>query len=130
MTIRPFHPDDGPAVAALLADHGLCLDGLDYTRWTPVTLVAVQGTTLLGLVQATAGLPYAIITELCVRRESQRKSVGARLLQHMETILRLAGCPAWVSYAGEQNEMIRSLAERWGAHETGKGVAFVRRFEK
>ena len=128
--IRPMRPEDVEAVVAILQENKQMVDGVDYTQWSHPTLVAVHEGTVVGVIQALLGTPYAVMTEFSVAREFQGKQYGVRLLEHMETALRLAGIPAYGAYVSDINDHAADLFERWGGTPTGHGKSFIRRFSQ
>ena len=125
MKIRPAFPDDAARLRDLLEENALTVDGLDYGLFTPPTLVGLVDGEIVGFVQAHLGAPYAVITELAIARAHHRKGYAVKLLEHMETVLRVSGVSAWVAYTGEKNPVAEQL-ERYGARSTGSGTAHVR----
>jgi len=127
VTIRPARSGDEGALQALLRAHGLGHDGLDYTVWSHPCLVAVRNGEIVGMIQALAGRPYAVIIEFCVARAWQRKSVAVRLLEHLETVLRGMGCQCWMTWERKDDPVMQAYCERWGAERTGEGIGYLRR---
>lgn len=128
LQIRPIGPDDTAAARSLLLENGLLIDGIDYSAWTPPTLVALKEGQVVGLVQALAGLPYAVITELAVARQFHGKGYGVKLMEHLETVLRLLGCQGWLAFERHDRYDMQEMIERWGGQRTGEGVGYLRRF--
>ena len=126
--IRPIRQEDTETVQAILQENKQMLDGVDYTQWTHPTLVAVKDGEVVGVIQALLGLPYAVVTELSIARHVHSQGYGTRLIQHLETALRLAGVTAYVAYVADLNESAIEQFERYGAISTGHGQGFVRRF--
>ena len=126
--IRPMRPEDVEAVVAILQENKQMVDGVDYTRWSHPTLVAVHEGRVVGILQALLGMPYAVMTEFSIAREFQGKQAGVRLLEHMETALRLAGVSAYAAYVSDTNDHAAELFERWGGSPTGTGRGYIRRF--
>lgn len=129
MTIRPMREADAPLLRALLEENALTLDGVAYETFSPPVLVAEVDHEIVGFVQAHVGQPYAFITELAVARSHQRRGIGIRLLQHMETLLRYMNVRAWVTYSGEKRTDVHAQLDGYGARCTGAGAAFVRVME-
>ena len=125
--IRPIRQEDMQTVQAILQENKQMIDGVDYTQWTHPTLVAVKDGEVVGMVQALLGVPYAVVTELSIARQVQNQGYGTRLIQHLETALRLAGVSAYVAYVADTNESMIEQFERYGAISTGCGRGFVRR---
>ena len=126
--IRPMRPEDVEAVVAILQENKQMVDGVDYTQWSHPTLVAVHDGRVVGIIQALLGTPYAVMTEFSVARDCQGKQYGVRLLEHMETALRLAGISAYGAYVSKTNDHAAELFERWGGVPTGQGRGYIRRF--
>ena len=126
MIMRPALVADWPILRALLEENALTVDGVAYEGFTPPCLVAVKAGEIVGFIQAHAGAPYAVITELAVARAHQRQGIGVRLLQHMETLLRSAGVTAWMAYTGEKNDRVVAQLDGYGARCTGAGTAWVK----
>lgn len=124
--IRPATTHDFPAIRALLMENDLCVDGLAYDVFTPPCLVAVRDGEVVGVLQALLGKPYAVITELAIARVHQRKGYAVRLMQHMETLLREYGIPAWFTMTSETNDRVRDQLKRYGARDLGHGVGWVK----
>ena len=125
--IRPIRQEDVEAVIAILRENQQFADGLDYTQWTHPTLVAIAKERVVGLVQAHLGFPYAIVTELSIARAHQNQGYGVRLMEHLETILRMSGVTAYVAHVATGNLAMAELAERWIGAPIGTGQAFLRR---
>ena len=123
--IRPVKPDDFPRLKALMHECGLALEGIDYDRWGPVTLVYERQGTVVAFVQALLGAPYAVITEMAVDPHFQSKGYGARLLSHLETVLREYGVTAWVTFTGSKTDASEML-DRIAVQVRGTGHAFVK----
>lgn len=127
MTIRPALPDDAERLLEILRENRQTLDGVDYSIWTPYTLVAVQDGVVEGLMQAHLGAPYAVVTELAISRAHHGQGYGVKLAQAMEILLRAAGVTSYVTYAATQHGEMRDMLTRYGFQETGHGTGYVRR---
>jgi len=127
MTIRPAQATDTDAIQAILTENGLGHDGVDYTVWTHPCLVAVREGRVVGFIQALAGRPYSMISELCVARAWHRKGVAPKLLEHMETLLRAMGATCWLTFERKDDPLMQEYVERWGGERLGDGVAYLRR---
>ena len=125
--IRPMRPEDVEAVVAILQENKQMVDGVDYTQWSHPTLVAVHDGQVVGIIQALLGTPYAVMPEFSVARAFHGKQYGVRLLEHMETALRLAGIAAYAAYVSDTNDHAADLFERWGGTPTGHGRGYIRR---
>lgn len=123
--IRPARYEDLDAIRGLLAENGMLADGLDYTDFTQPTLVYVRDGEVVGVAQALPGRPYAVLTELAVRRDLQHRGIGVRLLDALEVVLRTLGVTAWM--ACTPSDQVVKMLERYGARSTGQGTGFLRR---
>lgn len=123
--IRLALPADWPRLREILEENALTVDGLAYEAFSPPCLVYVRDGEIVGFIQALCGSPYAVITEAAVARAHQRKGYGIRLLEHMETVLRVSGVSAWVTFTGEKNPTAAML-EQYGARGTGYGTGWVK----
>lgn len=123
--IRPALPDEAPILKGLLLENNLGIDGLTYERFSQPCLVYVREGEVVGFIQAIPAEPYAIITECAVARAHHGKGYGVRLLEHMETVLRMYGCGAVATFTGEKNPVKEQL-EGCGMRTTGYGAALVK----
>jgi N-acetylglutamate synthase-like GNAT family acetyltransferase len=126
MTIRPATAEDLPAIQTIVTRCGLAAEGLDYSAWTGIVLVAVRQGEVVGFLSALPGKPYAVITEMGVLPEHQKGRACRMLIESVELILRHLGCPAWAGYVGDTRG-IDSLLKQWGATSTGSGAMWLRR---
>ena len=126
MIVRPATTVDLPAIQEIVSRCGLAADGIDYTAWTGVLLVAVRQTEVIGFIAALPGKPYAVVTELGVLPEHQKGRACTKLLESMELILRSLGMTAWSGYVGDKRGLDEMLT-RWGAQMTGTGSMWIRR---
>ena len=129
ITIRPATEADVPMLQALIRENGLELEGVDYSKWSHPTLVAVREGEVVGLIQAHLGSPYAVVTDLAIARVQQRKGYAAKLVDSMELRFRAAGINAYVWFVGMTEDAMLDQSKRWGGHPTGEGIGFVRRLE-
>lgn len=123
--IRPARPEDFPRLAELMRVCGLALEGVQYDRWGPVTLVSERRGEVVGFIQALLGAPYAVITEAAVDPRYHHQGISIRLLEHLETVLREYGVTAWVTFTGEKTDAARML-DRLAVRVHGTGTAYVR----
>lgn len=127
IAIRPALPDDAPRMLEILQENKQTLDGVDYTSWTPYTLVVVREGIVEGLIQAYFGTPYAVVTELAISRAHHGKGYGIKLANAMEVLLRTTGVTSYVTYAATEHGEMRDMLTRYGFQETGHGTGYVRR---
>ena len=128
MIIRPAIQADVPHLQALLQENRLGHDGLDNTHWSHPCLVAVQDGEVVGMIQAALSEPVSIVTELAVARAHQRRGIGVRLAQHLETLLRASGAKAYVAHVAPENKGMQDQLERFGLVRVGDAQVFLRRF--
>ena len=126
MIVRPARQEDIPAIVEIVERCGLGVDGLDYSKWSGVILVAVRQTEVIGFIAAIPGSPYAVLTEIGVAPEHQRGRTGVELLKSMELLLRSLGVQAWVTFVGSKREDVQDMVNRWGGRCEGEGKMFVR----
>lgn len=126
MIVRPARQEDIPAIVEIVERCGLGVDGLDYTQWSGIVLVAVRQSEVVGFVAALPAKPYAVITEIGVLPEHQKGRACTELIKAAELALRLAGCRAWAGYVGESRGL-ESTLKSWGAESTGVGSMWLRR---
>ena len=117
-----------PHLQALLQENKLGHDGLDYTQWSHPCLVAVNDGEVVGMIQAALSAPVSIVTELAVARAYQRRGIGVRLAQHLETVLRSHGVKAYVAHVAPENKGMQDQLERFGLVRVGDAQVFLRRF--
>ena len=127
MNVRPAENRDLPAVKEILDRCGLTAEGLDYSDWTGVLLVAVRQSQVIGFISALPGKPYAVVTELGVLPEFQKGPACRKLIEGLELLLRSLGCRAWAGYVGDKRGLTDSLG-KWGAESMGTGQMWLRRF--
>lgn len=123
--IRPARFEDLDAIKGLLAENGMLADGLDYSDFTQPTLVYVRDGAVLGMIQALAGKPHAVITHAAVSRAHHHRGIGIRLLEAVELVLRTMGVTAW--YACTSSDDVVKILDGYGAEPTGQGTSFLRR---
>ena len=126
MIVRPARQEDIPAIVEIVERCGLSVDGLDYTKWSGVILVAVRQGQVIGFVSALPGSPYAVITEIGVLPEHQKGRACTKLMEGMELVLRSLGVRAWSGYVGDVRGLDDSM-KSWGAESTGSGSMWLRR---
>ena len=127
MIIRPATEADVPHLQALLQENKLGHDGLDYTQWSHPCLVAVNDGEVVGMIQAALSEPVSIVTELAVARAHQRRGIGVRLAQHLETLLRVSGAKAYVAHVAPGNERMHNQLRRFGLTYVGDAQVYLRR---
>ena len=128
MIIRPATQADVPKLQALLQENRLGHDGLDNTHWSHPWLVAVHEGEVVGMIQAALSEPVSIVTELAVARAHQRRGIGVRLAQHLETLLRASGAKAYVAHVAPDNERMHNQLQRFGLTYIGDAQVYLRRF--
>jgi amino-acid N-acetyltransferase len=79
ITIEPAAPADGPALAALLQQSGLPLDGL--SAHLPHTLVARAGAKVVGCAALEWYGSYTLLRSVAVAAEARGVGLGQRLTQ-------------------------------------------------
>ncbi len=126
MIVRPARQEDIPAIVEIIERCGLGVEGLDYTQWSGITLVAVRQEQIVGFVNALPGAPYGIIREIGVLPEHQKGRACAKLMESVELMLRSVGCRAWAGYVGDTRGL-DDLMKTWGAESTGSGSMWIRR---
>ena len=126
MIVRPARADDIPAIVEIVERCGLGVDGLEYSQWSGIVLVAVRQSEVVGFVSALPAKPYAVITEIGVLPEHQKGRACTELIKAMELALRLAGCSAWAGYVGDVRGLDEAM-KTWGAESTGSGSMWLRR---
>lgn len=125
MIVRPAKDSDLPRVVEVVERCGLAAEGLDYTSWTGVLLVAERQGEVIGFIAALPGKPYAVVTEMGVLPEYQKGGASYKLWQGMELLLRSMGCTAWAGYVSPKRGLERSL-DHAGAKPTGEGTMYLR----
>lgn len=125
MIVRPAQPQDVPAIVEIVERCGLGSDGLDYSEWSGVVLVAVRQAQVVGFIAALPAKPYAVITEMGVLPEHQKGRACRDLINGMDLLLRHLGCKAWAGYVGEKRGLSEMLS-KWGARSTGVGEMWLR----
>ncbi len=126
MIVRPARQDDIPAIVEIVERCGLGVDGLDYSAWSGVILVAVRQDEVIGFVAALPGSPYAIVTEIGVLPEHQRGRACIKLMESLELLLRSLGVKAWAGYVGSKRDDVQDMLERWGGRKEGDGTMYIR----
>ena len=126
MIVRPARAEDIPAITEIVAQCGLAAEGLNYSEWSGIVLVAVRQAQVVGFIAALPGKPYAVVTEFGVLPEHQCGRACVKLLEAFEIILRHVGCTAWCGLVGEKRGLDEMLS-KWGAQSTGVGAMWLRR---
>ena len=114
MNIRPFQPDDEPAVIALWDTCGLISPQNDphrdiqrKRRVNPeLFLLAVENEQIIGSVMAGYEGHRGWINYLAVSPEHQRKGVATELMRKAEMLLREMGCPKINLQVRESNRKV------------------------
>ena len=125
MIVRPALAKDLPRVVGLVERCGLAAEGVRYTDWSGVLLVAERQGEVIGFISALPGKPYAVITEMGVLPEHQKGRAAVKLWESLELLLRSMGVTAWASYVGEKRE-VNEIMPKLGAVETGVGRMWLR----
>ena len=125
MIVRPAKEADLPRVLDIVERCGLGVEGLDYSAWTGVLLVAERQASVIGFIAALPGKPYAVITEMGVIPEYQGSRAAVKLWESCELLLRSMGCPAWTAYVGDKREVNQTMP-KLGATATGAGNMYVK----
>lgn len=129
MTIRPATQDDVPAILTIVEKCALGLEGVDYSKWDGLTLVAQRGMEVVGFVNVLPAKPLAVITEIGVLPEHQGGRALVELMKGLELLLRSLGCKAWVGYVGEKRTRAREVLSHWeNTVECNVGSMYLRRF--
>ncbi len=125
MIVRPAQQQDLPAIVSVIERCGLSMEGLEYTDWSGVVLVAIRQSEVVGFISALPAKPYAVITEMGVLPEHQKGRAARMLIDGMDLLLRHLGCTAWAGYVGEKRGLDEMLTKR-GATCTGQGAMWIR----
>ena len=125
MIVRPAKPADLPFIADIIDRCELAVEGLDYTDWSGILLVADRQGEVIGFMAALPGKPYAIVTEMGVHPAHQKSRAAVKLWESMELLLRTMGVKAWAAYVGEKREVNETMP-KLGAVCTGVGNMYVR----
>ena len=125
MIVRPARQEDIPAIVEIVDRCGLASEGIDYSQWSGVIIVAVRQAQVIGFISALPAKPYAVILEMGVLPEHQKGRAAVKLWEACELILRHLGCPAWAAYVGDKRE-IKETMPKLGAVCTGDGTMWLR----
>ena len=125
MIVRPAKESDLPRVLDIVERCGLGVEGLDYSAWTGILLVAERQSFVIGFIAALPGKPYAVVTEMGVIPEYQGSRAAVKLWESCELLLRSMGCTAWTAYVGDKREVNQTMP-KLGATATGAGTMYVR----
>jgi len=125
MIVRPAREQDVPAIQAIVEACGLAADGIDYTKWTGIMLVAVRQSEVVGFLQCLPARPYAVVTEIGVLPQHQKGRACHELIKGLELILRGQGVTAWTGYVGHHRGL-EALLSHAGAKSTGDGSMYIR----
>ena len=125
MIVRPAMAKDLSRVVDIVERCGLAAEGVGYTDWSGVLLVAERQGEVIGFISALPGKPYAVITEMGVLPEHQKGRAAVKLWESLELLLRSMGVTAWASYVGEKRE-VNEIMPKLGAVETGVGRMWLR----
>lgn len=125
MIVRPAKDTDIPVITEIVERCGLRADGVDYTQWTGIVLVAQRGSEVIGFIHALPGRPYAIVTEIGVLPEHQKGRAAVKLWESAELLLRAAGMTAWAAFVGEKRD-VNDTMPGLGCVNTGTGTMWLR----
>lgn len=125
MIVRPAKAEDIASIIEIVERCGLKVDGLNYSEWSGIVLVAVRQAQVVGFVSCLPAKPYAVITELGVLPEHQHGRACTELLKSLELLLRHVGCTAWSGAVGDKRGLDEMLT-KWGAQCTGTGSMWLR----
>lgn len=125
MIVRPAKPGDEPVIVEIIERCGVGAEGLDYSRWTGILLVAERQGQVIGFISALPGAPYAVITEMAVLPEHQKSRAAVKLWESMELLLRSMGVRAWAAYVGEKRAVNETMP-KLGALCAGNGRMWLR----
>ena len=117
MIVRPARAGDEPAIVEIIERCGLGAEGVDYTRWTGLLLVAERQSQVVGFMAALPGAPYAVITHIVIAPEHRKGRAKMKLMESAELILRHLNCGNWFTHIYEKDDNLRASAQHWGAHE-------------
>ena len=127
MIVRPAQSKDIPAIIEIVERCGLGVEGLDYSEWSGVLLVAVRQSEVVGFINALPAKPYAVITEMGVLPEHQKGRAARMLIDGMDLLLRHLGCRAWAGYVGDKRDMSEMLTKRGAECVASGGSTWIRR---
>ena len=125
MIVRPAKPSDLPFIADIIDRCELATEGIDYTDWSGVLLVAERQEEVVGFISCLPGKPYAVITEMGVLPAHQKGRAAVKLWESMELLLRTMGVKTWAAWVGEKREVNETMT-KLGAVCTGIGNMYVR----
>lgn len=125
MIVRPAQQKDIPAIVEIVERCGLGSEGLNYSEWSGMVLVAERQAQVVGFISALPAKPYAIITEMGVLPEHQKGRACHKLIESMDLLLRHLGCTAWAGYVGDKRGL-ENMLSKWGARSTGTGEMWLR----
>ena len=125
MIVRPARQEDLPAIVEIIERCGLGVDGMDYSRWTGVLLVAERQGQVIGFLAALPGAPYAVLTEMGVLPEHQKGRAAVKLWEGMELLLRSLGVSTWAAFIGEKRD-VNEIMPKLGAVCAGTGRMWTR----
>jgi len=125
MIVRPARQEDIPAITDIVEQCGIKTDGLDYSHWTGILLVAERQAQVIGFIAGMAGHPYAIVTEMGVLPEHQKGRAAVKLWESLELLFRSLGVTAWAAFVGEKRE-VNEVMPKLGAVNNGHGTMWLR----
>ena len=126
MIVRPAKDVDLPMIQEIIRRCDLAVEGVDYTDWTGILLVAVRGGEVIGFLWAMPGKPYAMINEVGVLPEHQRGRAGTKLIESAELLLRSMGNTGWGGYVGSKRVEAHAGLPGLGAVNVGQGTIYYK----
>ena len=126
MIVRPAKDVDLPMIQEIIRRCDLAVEGVDYTDWTGILLVAVRGGEVIGFLWASPGKPYATIHEVGVLPEHQRGRAGTKLIESAELLLRSLGSRCWAGYVGSKRDAAHAGLPGLEATKVGDGTMYYR----
>ena len=125
MIVRPMLAKDLPRVVDIVERCGLAAEGVGYTDWSGILLVAERQGEVIGFIAALPGKPYAVITEMGVLPEHQKGRAAVKLWESMELLLRSMGVTAWAAFVGDKRDVNDTMPELGCVH-SGTGTMWLR----
>lgn len=127
MIVRHATSRDVPKILKIMESCDLISNGIDYTRWDGIVLVAERQSEVVGFIACLPAKPYAIITEMGVLPAHRKGRAASKLIEALELLLRSLDCRAWMAYVGEKRTDAIEGLKHHGAIELGHGASYLRR---